>query len=114
MPMTPMMISVVAFVAVSAVVGLVAFVLRDGTPKTTERLETLVGKRAKTDPSMDILKKSAFESDKKSLLEVITPHLPSLQRIFEQADCHIKVSTLFGIGLVLAFLGGTGSLLARV
>ena len=39
--MTPMMISVIAFVAVSAVVGLVAFVLRDGAPKTSERLETL-------------------------------------------------------------------------
>src|SRR5207245_8575851 len=32
----------------------------------------------------------------------------------EQADCHIKASTLFGIGLLLASLSATGSCLARV
>jgi tight adherence protein B len=57
---------------------------------------------------------AAFESDKKSFLELLTPHIPSLQRIFEQADCHIKPSTLFGIAVGLALLGLTGSLLARV
>jgi tight adherence protein B len=109
------MISFVAFVAVSAVVGLVAFVLRDyGSDRTAERLDTLVGKRRKVDPSRDILKKTAFEGDKKSLLELITPNLPSILKVFEQADCHIKPSTLFGIGLALAALGVTGSVLARV
>ena len=29
--------------------------------------------------------------------------------MFEQADCHIKPSTLFGIGLLLASLGVTAS-----
>lgn len=113
--MTPMMVSLIAFAAVSAVVGLVAFVLRDyGATNTGDRLDTLIGKRAKADPSADILKKTAFESDKKSLLEAITPNLPSLKKIFEQAECHIKPSTLFGIGLVLGVLGATGSWLAKV
>src|SRR5207302_2783653 len=47
-------------------------------------------------------------------LEAITPNLPSLQKICEQADSHIKISTLMGVGLVLALLGATGSWLARV
>jgi tight adherence protein B len=113
--MTPMMISVVAFLAVTAIVGLVAFVLRDyGATGAAERLDTLVGKGPKTDPTAEIIKKSAFESDKKSLLELITPNIISLHKIFEQADCHIKASTLFGIGLLLAAIGTTGSWLAHV
>ena len=112
--MTPLMISLVAFVGVSALVGLVAFVFRDNSSSTAERLDTLIGKRGKEDPGADILKKSAFESDKRSFMEAITPNLPSLQKICEQADSHIKISTLFGIGIVLAVLGATGSWLARV
>jgi tight adherence protein B len=113
--MTPLMISLVAFVAVSAVVGLVAFVLKDfGSAKTAERLDALVGKGNVTDGATDILKKTAFEGDKKSFLEMITPNLPSVDKIFEQADCNIRPSTIFGLGLLLAVLGATGSWLARV
>src|SRR5260370_4764751 len=108
--MTALFISLMSFLAVSALVGVVAFVLRDtGGEKVAERLDTLVGKRAKDGGTADILKKTGFESDKKSFLELITPNLPSLQKIFEQADCHIKVSTLFGFGLALGVLGMTGS-----
>jgi tight adherence protein B len=112
--MTPMLIYVLAFLAVSALVGLVAFVLRDNSGKAADRLDTLTGRKRKDDATTEILKKSAFERDKKSFLEAITPNLPSLQKIFTQADCHIKPSTLFGIGLVLAFLGMTASWLAKV
>lgn len=113
--MTPMLIYVVAFVTVTAIVGVVALVLRDyGKTGAAERLDMLVGKGPKVDPAADIIKKSAFENDKKSLLELITPNMPSLHKIFEQADCHIKASTLFGIGLLLGVLGATGSWLARV
>src|SRR5712691_8183271 len=112
--MTPLMISVIAFVGVSALVGLMAFVFRDNTPKTSNRLDLLVGKRRRDDPGTDILQKTACEGDKKNLLEQLTPHIPSVQKIFEQADCHIKPSTLFGIGLVLGALGATGSWLAGV
>jgi tight adherence protein B len=113
--MTPMLISIVAFLAVSAIVGAVAFVMRDyGSSGAADRLDVLVGKGPKADPAADIMKKSAFESDKSSLLELITPNMPSLHKIFEQAECHIKASTLFGIGLLLGGLGATGSWLAHV
>jgi len=110
-----MIISAFAFVAVSGLVGLVALVFRDySSPKTVNRLDLLVGKRRREDPSADILRKKAFESDKNSLMEMITPHFPSMQKIFDQANCHIKPSTLFGIGLVLAVLGATVSYMAHV
>src|SRR5262245_38911009 len=102
------------FVAVSALIGLVAFALRDNGPGTAERLDTIVGKRQKSDASTEILKKTAFESDKRSLLEAVTPNLPSLQKVFEQADCHIKPSTLMAVAMMLAVMGATASWLARV
>jgi tight adherence protein B len=113
--MSPMLITFASFVGVTALVGLVAFVLRDyGSDKTNERLDSLVGKRRKTDHAAEILRKTAFESDKKSLLEMVMPNLPSLLKIFEQADCNIKPSTLFGVSLVLAAVGATASWMARV
>src|SRR5436190_21882726 len=113
--MTPLMISLLAFLGVSALVGLVAFVLRDyGTPKVSDRLDTLTGRRRKDDGATDILKKTAFEKDKNSLLAMLMPNFPSIRKLFVQADCHIQPSTLFGIGLVLGLLGATGSWLAGV
>ncbi len=113
--MTPMMISLMAFLGVSALVGLVAFVLRDySAPKSANRLDTFTGRKRRDDGSAEILKKTAFEKDKKSLLDMLTPNFPSMQKIFQQADCHISPSTLFGIGLVLGALGATGSWLAGV
>lgn len=113
--MTPMLITLASFVGVTALVGLVAFVLKDyGADRAAERLDSLVGKRKTTDHAAEILKKTAFESDKKSLLELLTPNFPSLFRVFEQADCNIKPSTLFGVSLLLGALGATASWMARV
>ena len=112
--MTPLVISVLAFAGVSAVVGLLAFVLGGDGTKLADRLDTLTGRKKKDDEATNILKKTAFDRDKKSLLEALTPNLPSLAKIITQADVHIKASTLFGIGLLLGLLGGTASWLAGV
>jgi len=103
--MSPLMISLLAFAGVSALVGLLAFVMNDGGSKTADRLDSLTGRKKKEDETTTILKKTAFDRDKKSLLEALTPNLPSLAKIIVQADAHIKASTLFGIGLVLGVLG---------
>jgi tight adherence protein B len=112
--MATFIIPALAFVAVSALVGLLAFVFRDSAPKTVDRLETLIGKRRRDDERADILRATAFENDKKSFMELLTPKFLSPRKVFEQADCHIKPSTLFGIGLLLASLGATATVLARV
>lgn len=113
--MTPLLISALVFLTVAALVGVLAFVFRDGTPQTATRLDLLVGKRSReADKAQDILRKQAFEGDKKNLLESLTPKFFSPTKMFEQADCHIKPSTLFGIGLVLALLGATATLLLRL
>lgn len=113
--MTPMLISLLAFVAVAGLVGLVAFVFSENPSRTADRLDLLTGRRRKEDDeATSILKKSAFENDKRSLAHLLTPNIPSLQKILVQADCHIAASTLFGIGLMLGVLGATGSWLAGV
>src|SRR5579872_5223543 len=113
--MTTMLISAMVFVAVAALVGLLAFVFRDNTQQTATRLDLLVGKRSREgDEAQDILRKRAFEGDKKNFLEAITPKFLTPQKMFEQADCHIKPSTLFGIGILLASMGVTVSWLAKV
>ena len=112
--MTPMMLSLVAFAGVSSVIGLIAFMMRDTSQQTADRLDLLVGKKVKSDQGTEILKKTAFETDKKSILEMLTPNFPSFQKIFEQADCHIRPSTLTGLGLCLALMGGTLSWLMKV
>jgi tight adherence protein B len=91
-----------------------AFVFRDSTPQAATRLDLLVGKRSReADKVQDILRKQAFEGDKKNFLESITPKFLTPQKMFEQADCHIKPSTLFGIGLLLGLLGATAGVLAK-
>src|SRR5579871_2420428 len=113
--MTPILISAMVFLAVAALVGVLAFVFRDNTPQTAARLDLLVGKRSReADKSQDILRKAAFESDKKNFLESITPKFLTPTKLFEQADCHIKPSTLFGIGLLLAAIGATATVLLKV
>jgi tight adherence protein B len=102
------------FVGVAAMVGTLAFVFRDKGPQTATRLDLLVGKRRREDDqAADILRKTAFENDKKSLLGMLTPTFLSPQKLFEQADCHIKPSTLFGIGVLLGVLGATVTVLMR-
>ena len=112
--MSPLMIAVVVFIGIQAVVGAMFFVLSGKSEKLNERLETLTGRRKKDDETTNILKKTALDRDKRNLLEFLTPNIPSLHKLIEQADANIKSSTLFGIAGLLAFLGFTGSVLAGV
>jgi tight adherence protein B len=112
--MTPTIISVLAFLAVAAFVGLLAFVFRDNNPRTATRLELLVGKRRHDGDKADILRKAAFDGDKKTFFEALLPKFVSFRKLFEQADCHIKPTTLFSIGLLLACAAATASFLLRL
>jgi tight adherence protein B len=101
------------FVVVFVLIGAVALMLRDTGAKTTaSRLDIIIGGKRREDASKaDILKASALESDRKTFLELITPNIPSLQRVFEQADCNIKPSALFGVAIALGLVGTAASAL---
>jgi tight adherence protein B len=112
---SPAFLSGFAFLSVFAIFGFLAFVFRDTSPKTATRLDMLIGRRRRDDDDKaDILRRSAFEGDKKTFLEMITPKFLSPQKLFEQADCHIKPSTLFGVGVLLAVVAATLGIVLRL
>ena len=66
------------------------------------------------DSSADLLLKQALqEVGRASLLEKLTPEFFRVSKMFEQADCNIKPSALFGIALGFGFVGGLDQHLAR-
>jgi tight adherence protein B len=79
---------------------------RNPQEAASDRLDALVGRNVRRDSSADMLLKQALqEADKKSLMDRLTPEFFNLTKTFEQADCNIKPSALFGISLGLSALG---------
>ena len=111
---TTVVICVLIFVAVSALVGVLGFMLRDGGAKGASRLDALIGKRRRDESGADILRKTAFEGDKKSLLEALTPKFLSMNKYFEQAEFNVNPSAFFAASMGLALICATGSWLVRV
>ena len=112
--MSPLLVYAMVFIGVSAIIGVLFFIFGEGTAKTAERLDMLTGKKRREDETTTILKKTALDRDKKSLLEALTPNVPSLQKLIVQADANITPSTFMIISLILGVLGFTASWLAGV
>jgi tight adherence protein B len=112
--MSPLLIYALVGVAVSAVIGGMFFMFGDSGAKTTERLDMLTGRKRKDDEATTILKKTAVDRDKKSLLEALTPNVPTLQKLIVQADANITPSTFMIISGILGALGFSASWLAGV
>jgi tight adherence protein B len=114
--METLIIAAVVFVGVTAVIGALGLVFRDRGRGAEDRLTALTTRRQATasSPNVEIWKEAAFDSDKKTLLDSLTPRMPSLQKMFQQADAHIKPGSLMGISIVLGVLGCSGSWLLGV
>jgi tight adherence protein B len=112
--MTPLVIYALVGVGVTAVIGVLFFIFGEGPGKTGERLDMLTGKKKKEDEATNILKKTAMERDKNSLLEALTPNIVSLQKLIMQAEANITPSTFLLISIVLGLLGFTASWLGGV
>jgi tight adherence protein B len=105
--MNPMLIPILVGGLVIAMVAMLFLALRkDSHGAASERLDALVGRSGRKESSADMLLKQALqEADKRSLLDRLTPTFLNLTKVFEQADCNIKPSALFGISLGLGVLG---------
>jgi tight adherence protein B len=105
---------ILPFILIMAVVGLVAYYTRGaGSPSSASRLDILVGKR-RNESAPDLLRKAELYGETNSIFEKVAAKIPSLGRIFEQADCNIRPSQLLLMGAVFGVIGMTGSWLARV
>ena len=104
--MDPMLISIVAFIAVVALVGAVAFVLRDmGSTSTEDRLAVLTGKKdAKDKATSGELVREGMDG-LTGIAGSIVSRLGNFGTLFEQADVSISVEKFFIICLGLAGIG---------
>jgi len=90
----------------------IGFLISSRAGRSDNRLsELLQARKAPTSGSHPgsqpegIWRDDPFESAKRNIIDNLMPHMPTMQRFFEQADVGIKPSGLLGIGGVLATLG---------
>jgi tight adherence protein B len=99
------MIFVLMGVLVTAAIGILGFVLLEsGKSRASERLDTIVTKRRKESAAELLLRQTVHESDKNNLIDALTPEWVNINKLFEQADCNIKPSSLMGVGLMLGLV----------
>ncbi|MBA4067236.1 MAG: pilus assembly protein TadB [Isosphaera sp.] len=105
--MNPMLLPLLVGGLVVAMVVLLYLALGKGAGEAAaDRLDVLVGRNVRKDSSADMLLKQAIqERDRQTLMDRLTPGFLNLTRMFEQADCNIKPSALFGISVGLAVVG---------
>lgn len=105
--MNPLVLPILIGGLVLAMVVLLYLAFGKGSNEIAgDRLDSLVGRNLRKDSSADMLLKQAIqEADKQSLLDRLTPEFFNVSKMFEQADCNIKPSALFGISLGLSVLG---------
>jgi tight adherence protein B len=110
--MNPMLFPILVGALVMAMLVMLYVALRRGEDgAASERLDQLVGRSSRKDSSADMLLKQALqEVDKKTLMDRLMPEFFNLTKLFEQADCNIKPSALFGISIGLAVVGAALSL----
>lgn len=111
--MDPIIVSIAAFVAVAALVGAVAFMLRDFGPSSVEdRLEIMTGRRRQE----DIVTRDAIIRDGMDGVSGVfgrfADRLQKLSLLFDQADSPLKPEMFFGmtigsavVGVVVAVIG---------
>ena len=106
--MNPILLPVLVGGLVIAMVAMLYIAFSRGDDeKASDRLDQLVGRNVRKDSSADMLLKQALqEVDRKTLMDRLTPEFFNLTKVFEQADCNIKPSALFGISLVGGAIGG--------
>jgi tight adherence protein B len=106
--MDPMLISVAAFVGVVALVGGVAFILRDfGSTDVEDRLQVMTGRKAR-DGADAITREELLKEGLSGLTGMfggLADRLKNLTLLFEQADSPVKPETFFFISLGTAAVG---------
>lgn len=113
----PFLISIAAFIAVAALVGVAIFIMRDyGASSAEDRLEVLTGQRSAESGGGSVVKEEMIREGLDGLaglFNALTKRLSKLTLLFEQADSPIKPETFFGLSIgcgvaaiALAWIGG--------
>ena len=112
--MDPTLISIAVFIAVAALVGAIAFLMRDfGSSSVEDRLEIMTGRRRQEDAvTKDVLIREGMDGVT-GLFGKLAQRLQRLTLLFEQADSPIKPQTFFWMSLGTAVIGIVVGVIAR-
>lgn len=109
--MDPLLISIAAFLGVTALIGALVFVMRDfGSSRAEDRLEVLTGQRSADGGASGIVKEELIRESMQGvagMFSSLAGRLSRLSLLFEQADSPIKTETFFGLSLGCAVAGIT-------
>jgi len=115
--MSPMLLSIVIFVAVSAMIGAAIFAFRDfGNTKAEDRLDVLAGLKTPELEARGLLKEEALKEGVAGLsgsINRFVSRMGNVRNLFIQADSPITVNTFLGISAGCALLGVVGAVIAR-
>jgi tight adherence protein B len=121
--MSPLVISIAAFIGVAALVGAMAYMLRsDREAEVEERLSVLTGGKKRSDGKPEAAQfselLSTMRNDGTSALERLVARYLNLRLLFEQADVSLSVTqfviicgALAGVGLALPIVAGINIML---
>lgn len=111
--MDPMIISVAVFLGVCAMVGAVAFVMRDfGSTTAEERLAVITGKKTADSDDTGVTKDEMFREGVAGLSGMVgklSERFGNLSMLFEQADSPIGPDAFLGISGACAAIGVIGA-----
>lgn len=115
--MSPMLLSIVIFVAVSAMVGAAAFAFKDfGNTKAEDRLDVLAGLKTPELESRGLLKAEVMQEGVdgiSGMLSRAAARMGSVRNLFIQANSPISVNTFIAISAGCALFGVVGAVIGR-
>jgi tight adherence protein B len=115
--MSPLLISIIVFVAVSSLVAAVAFIMRDmGSTKAEDRLMVMAGLKTPELESRKMIKEAIVREGLdgiSGMLSKLVGRLGNLTLLFEQADSPIKADMFFGISGGLGVLAMVFAMVGR-
>ncbi|HTI51458.1 MAG TPA: type II secretion system F family protein, partial [Planctomycetaceae bacterium] len=115
--MSPLMISIVVFIAVTGMVAAVAFALKDwGNSRAEDRLKVMAGLKTPELESRGLLKEEVLKEGVTGLsgtLHRFVARTGNIKKLFVQADSPISVNAFFGLSAGCAIFGLVGAILAH-
>jgi tight adherence protein B len=114
--MTPLLISIAAFLGVAALVGGVALLLRGpDASKLEDRLDVLAGHKHVSSSKDNPLRESLLaQLEAPNYFELLVKRVAKLSTLFEQADTRLTPSRFFAITAILGFVGFALPIVTRI
>src|SRR5690349_19400616 len=115
--MSPMLLSIVVFAAVSAMVAAAIFAFKDfGGKHAEDRLDVLAGLKTPELEARGLLKEEVLREGVDGFTGAIsrmTGRMGSFKNLFIQADSPISINAFFGVSAGCGLMGMVGAMIAR-